>query len=66
MYTKVWNRREDKGEWLCNERGLLDWIERTTLVRLVRHWNRMLTEVAEASSLDLFEIRLDGALSSLI
>lgn len=66
MYTKVWSRREDKGEWLYNERGLLDWIERTTLVRLVRHWNRMLTEVAEASSLDLFEIRLDGALSSLI
>lgn len=66
MYTKVWSRREDKGEWLCNERVLLDWIERTTLVRLVRHWNRMLTEVAEASSLDLFEIRLDGALSSLI
>lgn len=34
-------------------------------MRLVRHWNRMPTVDAEASSLDLFEVRLDGALSSL-
>lgn len=34
-------------------------------MRLVRQWNSMLTEVAEASSLDLFEVRLEGTLSSL-
>lgn len=58
--------REDKGEWLYIERGLLDWIERTTLYSEVGETlEQMLTEAAEASSLDLFEIRLDGALSSL-
>lgn len=30
-YTKVWSMREDKGEWLYTERGLLHWIERKTL-----------------------------------
>lgn len=34
-------------------------------VKLVRHRNRTLTEVAEVSFLDLVEVKLDGALSSL-
>lgn len=44
----------------------LDRIERGHFtVRLVRHWNRVVTEVAEASSLDLLEVRLEGTLCSL-
>ncbi|KFQ15769.1 hypothetical protein N330_08433, partial [Leptosomus discolor] len=35
-------------------------------LRVVKHWNRLLREVAEATSLETFKVRLDGALSNLI
>ncbi|KFP09329.1 hypothetical protein Z169_09035, partial [Egretta garzetta] len=35
-------------------------------MRLVKHWNRLPREVVEASSLEAFMARLDGALSNLI
>ncbi|KFV67226.1 hypothetical protein N307_09333, partial [Dryobates pubescens] len=35
-------------------------------MRVVRHWNRVPKEVVEASSLEVFKARLDGALSSLV
>ncbi|KFO63763.1 hypothetical protein N302_01809, partial [Corvus brachyrhynchos] len=35
-------------------------------VRVVRHWNRLPREVVAASSLKVFEARLDGALSNLV
>ena len=35
-------------------------------VRVVRHWNRLPSEVADAPSLEAFKARLDGALSKLI
>ncbi|KFM09299.1 hypothetical protein AS27_04987, partial [Aptenodytes forsteri] len=35
-------------------------------VRVVRHWNRLPGEVADAPSLEVFEARLDGALSNLV
>ncbi|KFV16778.1 hypothetical protein N340_14266, partial [Tauraco erythrolophus] len=34
--------------------------------RVVRHWNRLLREVVDAPSLELFKARLDGALSNLV
>jgi len=35
-------------------------------VRVVRHWNRLPREVVDVSSLEAFEVRLDGALSNLV
>ena len=34
--------------------------------RVVKHWNRLPTEVVDAPSLETFRVRLDGALSNLI
>ena len=35
-------------------------------MRMVGHWNRFPRKVVDAPSLEVFEARLDGALSSLI
>ena len=35
-------------------------------VRVVRHWNRLPSEVVDAPSLEAFKARLDGALSNLV
>jgi len=35
-------------------------------VRVVRHWNRLPSEVVNALSLEAFKARLDGALSNTI
>ena len=33
------------------------------MLRVVKHWHRLLREVADASSLEILKVRLDGALS---
>jgi len=35
-------------------------------VRVVRHWNRLLSKVVEAPSLEVFKARLDGASRNLV
>jgi len=35
-------------------------------MRVERHWNRFPREVADAPRLEIFQVRLDGALSNLI
>ena len=47
------------------EEGRLD-IRNFFPVRVVRHWNRLLREVVDAPSLEVFKARLDGALSNLV
>ncbi|KFP66145.1 hypothetical protein N322_11749, partial [Cariama cristata] len=34
-------------------------------MRVVRHWNRLLREIVDAPSLEVFKARLDGALGNL-
>ncbi|KFZ48194.1 hypothetical protein N321_05922, partial [Antrostomus carolinensis] len=34
--------------------------------RMVRHWNRLPREAVDAPSLEVFKVRLDGALGSLV
>jgi len=34
-------------------------------MRVVKHWNRLPREVADAPSLETFKVRLDGALNNL-
>jgi len=36
------------------------------IMRVVRDWNRLLREAVEASFLETFNARLDGALSNLV
>ena len=34
--------------------------------RVVRHWNKLPSKVVDASSLEAFKARLDGAVSNLV
>ncbi|KFQ07753.1 hypothetical protein N329_03437, partial [Haliaeetus albicilla] len=55
------------GSKLKGGRFRLDGRKKFFPVRVVRHWNRLPREVAQcAASLEVFQARLDGALSNLI
>ena len=45
---------------------MLDVRKKFFTVRVVRHWNRLPREVMDAPSLEVFEARMDGALSNLV
>ncbi|KFR10348.1 hypothetical protein N306_14605, partial [Opisthocomus hoazin] len=44
----------------------LDIRKKFFIMRVVKHWQRLPTEVVDAPSLETFKVRLDGALSSLV
>jgi len=47
-------------------RSRLDSRKKFFTVRVVRHWNRLLSEAVNVPSLEAFKARLDGAVSSLV
>ena len=44
---------------------MLDIRKKSFTVRVVRHWNRLLTDVVDTASLETFKARLDQAPGSL-
>ncbi|KFM05028.1 hypothetical protein AS27_15677, partial [Aptenodytes forsteri] len=47
-------------------RFTLDIRKKFFTMRVVKHWNRLPREAVDAPSLEVFKVRLDGALSNLI
>ena len=48
------------------DRFRLDIRKKFFTVRVVRHWNRLPGEAVDASTLEAFSARLDGAVSNLV
>ncbi|KFQ32437.1 hypothetical protein N332_06876, partial [Mesitornis unicolor] len=44
----------------------LDIIKKLLFKKVVKHWNKLPSEVVDAPSLETFKARLDGALNNLI
>ncbi|KAK4829711.1 hypothetical protein QYF61_006086 [Mycteria americana] len=67
LFTMVCNDRTwGNGVKLKEGRFRLDIRKKLFMMRVVRHWNRFPREVVDAPSLEVFKVRLDGALSNLI
>ncbi|KFM11461.1 hypothetical protein AS27_04016, partial [Aptenodytes forsteri] len=62
----VTDNTRGNGFKLKEGRFRLDTRKKFFTVRVVRHWNRLPREVVDAPSLEVFETRLDGALSNLV
>ncbi|KAK4807027.1 hypothetical protein QYF61_000356 [Mycteria americana] len=60
------DRTRDNGFKLKEGRFRLDIRKKIITMRLVGDWNRFPREVVDAPSLEVFKVRLDGALSNLI
>jgi len=50
------------GKWFQTKRGNIR--KKLLRIRMVRHWHRLLREVADAPSLEILKLRLNGALST--
>ena len=60
------NRMRGNGFKLKEGRFSLDIRKKFFTVRVVRHWNRLPSEVVDAPSVEAFKARLHGALSNLV
>ena len=60
------NRTRGNGFKLKEGRFRLSIRKKFVAVRVVKHWHRLPREVVDAPSLEMFKVRLDGALSNLV
>jgi len=60
------NRTRSNGFKLKEGRFRLDIRKKFFTIRVVKHWNMLSREDVDAPSLEIFKVRLDGALSNLI
>ncbi|KAK4825765.1 LOW QUALITY PROTEIN: hypothetical protein QYF61_002328 [Mycteria americana] len=65
-YKACSDRTKDDGFKLKEGKFRLDKRKKFFTTRVVRHWSRLPREVVDAVSLEVFKVRLDGALSNLI
>ena len=60
------DRSRGNGFKLKEGRFRLDIRKKFIMMKVVIHWNRLLRDVVDAPSLEVFKARLDGALSNLV
>jgi len=67
LFSRACSDRTRGNDFKLKEGGCrLDIRKKFFTVRMVKHWNSLPKEVADAPSLETFKARLDGALSNLI